>query len=246
MRDKLVTLNNLERAVGWIDAALQGIQGNMPKILAIYEDVDIPSMNITLRCSASVKDIVTWLSQSKVCIVFDLRTAGKQSFSTEIHYTRAEYLTPALYAIEFEIGGSTVKGVYGENGDIWTVEPLPDSGGGSTTHDFTHTADTTVSESTTTITFAASQRNSQMITISDDLGLNIVCNNLSDNYLWIRNISGVEVDITISSVTLGATGVANVYVPSDGISVPAGCVCELGIVVNSDGAFITSRNDLSL
>lgn len=114
-------------------------------------------------------------------------------------------------------------------------------------HDFTHTANTTVSTSTKTITYAAGTRGSQMISISADLALTFAVNNLSDNYLWIKNTGSSEVDITISAVTKsGGTTVSNVYLPADGISIPAGKVCEIGIVVNADGAFITSRNDLSL
>lgn len=113
-------------------------------------------------------------------------------------------------------------------------------------YDFTHTANTTVSGSTATVTFAANTRGSAMLTISADLGLSIACNNESDNYIWIKNTGSAEVDVTISAVTLSGTSVSNVYVPSDGITVPAGGVCEIGILVNSDGAFITSRNDLAL
>lgn len=120
------------------------------------------------------------------------------------------------------------------------------SSGGTADYDFTHTSNTTVSTATTTITFAANQRCSQMITISSDLGISVVCNNLSDNYLWIKNTGSSEVDITINSFSLNGNTVSNVYMPSDGISVPAGNVCEIGIVCNADGAFITSRNDLAL
>lgn len=120
------------------------------------------------------------------------------------------------------------------------------SSGGTADYDFTHTSNTTVSTATTTITFAANKRCSQMITISADLGISVVCNNLSDNYLWINNTGSSEVDITINSFSLNGNTVSNVYMPSDGISVPAGNVCEIGIVCNADGAFIASRNDLAL
>ncbi len=118
--------------------------------------------------------------------------------------------------------------------------------GGLTNHDFTHTANTTVSTSTTTITYAANTRGSQMITVSADIGITFAVNNSSDNYLWIKNSGSEEVDVTISAVTKNSTAVSNVYVPSDGITVPAGGLCEIGVIVNGDGAFITSRNDLAL
>lgn len=130
----------------------------------------------------------------------------------------------------------------GATGVEWVTKPSS----GLTNYDFTHTANTTVSGSTTTVTFAANTRGSAMLTISADLGLTIACNNGSDNYIWIKNTGSSEVDITISGVTKNSTNVSNVYVPSDGISVPAGGLCEIGVIVNTDGAFITSRNDLAL
>lgn len=114
------------------------------------------------------------------------------------------------------------------------------------THDFTHTANTVVSGSSATVAFSANTRGSAMLTISDDLGLTIACDNNSDNYIWLKNTSSSEVDITISAVTKNSVNLGTVYMPSDGISVPSGGLCEIGVVVNSDGAFITSRNDLIL
>lgn len=111
---------------------------------------------------------------------------------------------------------------------------------------FTHTANTTVSDPTATITFQAYRRCTQMITISADLGVTLEVNNLSDNYLWIKNNSNSDVDITVTAVTHGGNSVSNIYTPADGIIVPANGVCEMGILVNTDGAFISSRNDLTL
>lgn len=119
-------------------------------------------------------------------------------------------------------------------------------GDGISNYDFTHVANTTVSTSTKTITFAANQRGSQMISVSADIGITFDVRNLSDNYLWIKNTGSAEIDVTISSVVNDQTTVSNVYVPADGISVPAGGLCEIGIVRNADGAFITSRSDLEL
>lgn len=85
-----------------------------------------------------------------------------------------------------------------------------------------------------------------MVSTSADLSVDFAVNNSSDNYLWVRNTGASEIDITINSVTHNSGSVSNVYMPSDGISVPAGNVCEIGIVCNADGAFITTRNDLAL
>jgi len=116
---------------------------------------------------------------------------------------------------------------------------------GLTDHNFTHTSNTTVSTSVT-VTYAANTRGSRMVSTSADLSVTFAVNNSSDNYLWVRNTGSSEIDITINSVTHNSGSVSNVYMPSDGISVPAGNVCEIGIVCNADGAFITSRNDLAL
>lgn len=118
-------------------------------------------------------------------------------------------------------------------------------GGGLTDYDFTHVANTTVSTSTT-ITFAANTRGSQMVSTSADLAVTFAVNNGSDNYLWIKNTGAADIDITISAVTAGGSPVANIYIPTDGITVATGNVCEIGIIVNADGAFITSRSDLAL
>ncbi len=126
------------------------------------------------------------------------------------------------------------------------VSSFTNDAGYLTEYDFKHTENTTVSDESVTITFAANTRGSQMITVSADIGITFAVNNFSDNYLWIANSGSAEIDVTVSAVTLDGTSVSDVYVPTDGITVPAGGVCELGIIANSDGAFITSRNDLAI
>ena len=120
-------------------------------------------------------------------------------------------------------------------------------GGGLTDYNFTHTTNTTVT-SPFTFTCAANQRNSQMITTSANLTLNITCNNGSDNYLWIKNSSSsADIDVAIGTVTYNGNTVAasSIYLPSDGITVPKSGLCEIGIIMNADGAFITVRSDLA-
>lgn len=129
-----------------------------------------------------------------------------------------------------------------ETGTQW----VPQSSGNAAAHDFTHAANTSVSASAATVTFAANQRGSKMITVSADIDISFAVNNGSDNYLWVKNSGGAEIDVTVSAVTCGEYSVADVYMPSDGITVPAGGVCEIGVIVNADGCFITSRNDLEL
>lgn len=145
-----------------------------------------------------------------------------------------------------DISGKQDTLVSGTN--IKTINGVSLLGSGNVNIDagFVHTANTNVNGSTATVTFTANTRGSAMLTISSDIGLTITCNNESDNYLWIKNTGSVEVDVIISGVTANGTSVSNVYIPSDGITVPAGGLCEIGIIVNSDGAFLTSRNDLIL
>lgn len=112
-------------------------------------------------------------------------------------------------------------------------------------HDISHTTNTSVTTSTT-VTFVANKRCSQMVSTAADLAVTFEVNNDADNYLWVKNTGSSEIDITISGVSYNNSSVTNVYMPSDGISIPAGKVCEIGVVCNDDGAFITSRSDLSL
>lgn len=119
------------------------------------------------------------------------------------------------------------------------------SSSGSTDHDFSHTPNSTVSGATCTVVFPAG-RGTVMLTASADVSLTLTVNNYADNYIWIKNTGSSDIDILIDTITLRGSSVTNVYMPADGISVPAGNVCEIGVVCNADGAFITSRNDLSL
>lgn len=134
---------------------------------------------------------------------------------------------------------------YEPSNGIVNLGTISGGSGSSTDHDFSHTPNTTVSGATCTVSFPAG-RGTVMLSASADLSLTVVCNNLADNYIWIKNTGSSDIDILIDSITLRGNSVKNVYMPSDGISVPAGNVCEIGIVCNADGAFITSRNDLSL
>lgn len=137
--------------------------------------------------------------------------------------------------------------VVNNNATGLTFATVGGGGGGLTNYDFTHVANTTVSTSTTTITFAANQRGSQMITVSANVNVILAVNNLSDNYLWVKNSGSSAIDVTIAAISNSTLGtITNMYLPADGISVEGGKVCEMGIVVNTDGAFITCRNDLEL
>ena len=129
------------------------------------------------------------------------------------------------------------------NGTSWSWQTP--SGGGSTSHDYTHTISSGVS-GTVSVSFPANKRCSVMYGATADIALAITCNNGADNYIWVKNNGSAAIDITISSVTYNDTSLAasKIFLPSDGITVPKGCVCEIGVLCNADGAFITARGDL--
>lgn len=169
-----------------------------------------------------------------------------------------EWIDAALQAIQTRIAG-ILPSMTGNAGKVLSVNsnadgvvwiPLSGGGDGFSDYNFTHTANEPpipVPTPTVTITYAANTRGSRMITVNADIGITFAVNNSSDNYLWIANgDTANDVDITVSAVTHGGNAVSNVYMPADGITVPAGGVCEIGVIVNADGAFITSRNDLAL
>lgn len=129
------------------------------------------------------------------------------------------------------------------NGTSWSWQTP--SSGGLTNYDYTHTVSSGVS-GTVAVTFPANQRCSVMYGATADIALAITCNNGADNYIWVKNNGSAAIDITISSVTYNNTSLAasKIFLPSDGISVDKGCVCEIGVLCNADGAFITARGDL--
>lgn len=112
--------------------------------------------------------------------------------------------------------------------------------------DFNHTTGAAVSGSVS-VTFAQNQRCSAFYSTSSDLSVALIVENRSENYLWIQNTGNNEIDVVISSVRASSLepAISDVFVPSDGITVPAGCICEIGVIRNSVGVFITSRTDLA-
>lgn len=105
--------------------------------------------------------------------------------------------------------------------------------------DMTHLRDITASGSTQTVTFDANTAGTAFINIPSNLSisalsLTINVNNRSENYIWIENKKSSDVDVLISSVSHNNNTVTNAYLPKDGITVPAGQTCEIGLVVNQD------------
>lgn len=137
------------------------------------------------------------------------------------------------------VSGSNIKTINGQS--LLGSGNISIQGSG----DYTHTA-STFQSGTVAVTFAANQRCSVMYGASADLALAITCNNGADNYIWVQNTGTADIDITISSVTYNNSSLeaSKIFLPSDGITVPKGCVCEIGVLCNADGAFITARADL--
>lgn len=132
--------------------------------------------------------------------------------------------------------------------DVASQKWINGSGGGSgiTGHDYTHQPDTgTPVSGSQTITYAVNTRGSKTITASGNLTLDFIVNNGADNLLWIINNSGSTIDIAINSV-ISNNVQQFVFLPENGIDVDNNYVCEIGVIVNANGAYITFRNDLML
>lgn len=82
--------------------------------------------------------------------------------------------------------------------------------------------------------------------VNADVNIAIVVNNGSDNYIWVKNTGSADADITIASVSFNGSSVSSsdIHIAGGSMTVAAGDTIEIGIICNSTGAFITSRNDL--
>lgn len=118
--------------------------------------------------------------------------------------------------------------------------------GSIASHNYRHQRDSVIPVSGShTITYDANTRGSKTIKAGGNLILDFIVNNRADNILWIINNTGSTIDIAIDSVSLNNVS-KPVFLPENGIDVGDGYVCEIGVIVNIDGAYITFRNDLVL
>lgn len=118
--------------------------------------------------------------------------------------------------------------------------------GSITGHDYTHQTDISrLVSGSHTITYAANTRSSKTIIAGGNIILNFIINNGADNILWIANNVGSTIDIAIGSV-ISNNEAKSIFLPENGIDVDDGHACEIGVIVNDAGAFITFRNDLVL
>ena len=173
----------------------------------------------------------------------NLADGGVLASDVEDAVTKKHTHSNKAYLDKIPSSSGTNGQVLTSNGTSWSWQTP--SSGGSTSHDYTHTT-STFQSGTVAVTFAANQRCSVMYGASADLALAITCNNGADNYIWVQNTGTADIDITISSVVYNNTSLSasKIFLPSDGITVPKGCVCEIGVLCNADGAFITARADL--
>lgn len=124
------------------------------------------------------------------------------------------------------------------------IRNKPAGGGAGTAYNFAHTPNSSAS-SPVTVVFGQEQRESRMITVSGNISITFNVNNMADNYLWIKNSGSSSITPTISQVNFNGTPITNIYKPTAGLSISAGKIGELRVIVNTDGAFI-SKNDLTL
>ena len=141
------------------------------------------------------------------------------------------------------VSGTNIKTINGTSilgsGDI----TISGSSSATSDHDFHHTTSSSVS-GTVSVSFDADVRGTRMMEASADIALSLTVNNSSDNYIWVLNTGGSDIDITINSITYLGDNPTSIYFPTDGITVEAGMLCEIGVICNTDGAFITARCDL--
>ena len=150
-----------------------------------------------------------------------------------------------IAALQSDLNGKQATLVSGTN--IKTINSTSILGSGNITvgSDLSHTGSSTATSGTVNITFGANQRCSNFITANGNVNLAIACNNSSDNYIWVYNAGSTSIDVTIGAITSnGQNLVVPVYIAGD-MSVAAGKVLEIGMVLNRNGVFITTRNDLS-
>lgn len=173
----------------------------------------------------------------------NLADGGVLASDVEDAVTKKHTHSNKAYLDKIPSSNGTNGQVLTSDGTAWSWQTP--SSGGLTNYDYTHTA-STFQSGTVAVTFAANQRCSVMYGASADFALAITCNNGADNYIWVQNTGTADIDITISSVVYNNTSLAasKIFLPSDGITVPKGCVCEIGVLCNADGAFITARGDL--
>lgn len=161
-----------------------------------------------------------------------------------------KFLTTNGSAVSWASVPDEIPSQSGNNGKFLTTNGSTLSwatvSGGSGDIDFHHSVGT-ITSNTLPVAFADGERTSVYASTTSDLDLDLEIENSTDNYIWVKNTGSADIDITISSVTyMGDNMASSTYIPEDGISAPAGCVCEIGIIGNSTGVFITSRNDLKL
>ena len=225
---------------------VSGGSGGGTSVSAV-EFVNFTESNGTWTCDTSIDTIQSYISNDKMVYgVGYLESNDRDCIIPFTGQTSDSYYKEVVFEVTLDGYSCVFHGtkVYDDLNDSWGSDEW-EHYEDLLNHDIIYDGYSTVSTSVT-VTYAANTRGSRMVSTSADLGVSFVVNNYSDNYLWIKNTGSSEIDITINSITFDEWPVSNVYMPSDGISVPAGNVCEIGIICTDNGAFISSRNDLTL
>ena len=111
-------------------------------------------------------------------------------------------------------------------------------------HDFTYNS-IEATNGSASVSFEAGKRNAILISATSNFTLSINDNNNScDNYIWIQNDGSSQINVSLS-IYKNYMMLNSKIGPSGGITVAAGKVCELRIIVFDNVAFISPINNLS-
>lgn len=115
------------------------------------------------------------------------------------------------------------------------------SSGGPINYDFTVITAPAITNQSTTLTFVANQRNCVEFSTDADLSIELVCNNKSDNYIWVANThNSDDIDVVFSNIYFGQTNISVVKGLDSLPSIKSGETLEIGVYVDDTKARITS------
>ena len=111
-------------------------------------------------------------------------------------------------------------------------------------HDFIYSS-IEATNGSAAVSFEAGQRNAILISATSNFTLTInAFGNSCDNYIWIQNDGSSQINVSLSIYKNFMT-INSKIGPSGGITIAAGKICELRVIVFDNVAFITPINNLS-
>lgn len=110
-----------------------------------------------------------------------------------------------------------------------------------TDNDYKHTPNSNIHITITSTTFTAGKNCSQMISVANDIEINIISNNKALNMLWVKNTGASNITATIANVSYNGNVLAStaIYRQNATTTVPPGKTAQYTIATNQDGCFIT-------